>query len=103
MSNPFYPDTLNTPTCNVLNRQWRGTLPQLWQDCKDNNKKHPEQKVDCCDTVMQCKNPNEWFTTNNISASCVVKGSPDQPHFGDVQMSLSHAHKVKKKLSFGVY
>jgi len=117
MSNPFHPDPLNTPTCDVLNKKWHGTLPQIWKNCMDDPRKEkdPERKdmsdeekhaaamTDCCDSEMQCSNPNVWFRKNNISARCVLHKSPDQPHFGDVQMSLIHAHKVKKTLSFGVY
>lgn len=117
MSNPFHPDPLNTPTCDVLNKKWHGTFPQIWKNYMDDprKEKEPERKdmsdeekhaaamTDCCDSEMQCSNPNVWFRKNNISARCVLHKSPDQPHFGDVQMSLIHAHKVKKTLSFGVY
>lgn len=108
-NNPFNPDPLNTPTCDDLNKKWNGDLPQRWRDCMNDRRKdmsdeekHAAMKH-CCDSEMQCSNPNAWFVKNNISDQCVSHKSPDQPHFGDVQMSLIHAHKVKKTLSFGVY
>ena len=44
MSNPFHPDPFNTPTCDVLNKKWHGTLPQIWKNCMNDPRKDPERK-----------------------------------------------------------
>jgi hypothetical protein len=85
MSNPFHPDPLNTPTCDVLNKKWHGTLPHVWKNCMDDpskekdmsdEEKHAAAMTDCCDSEMQCNNPNVWFRKNNISTRCVLHKSP---------------------------
>jgi hypothetical protein len=100
-------------TCDTLEKQFsRGmfTLPQIWDHCvkdpsKNNNperknmskeEKHTSSIKDCCESIMQCNNPNEWFKKNNIQASCIVSSPPVQPHFGDIQYSTH-------PMMYGVY
>lgn len=121
MPNPFDPDPLNTPTCDVLNNEWNGNLSAEWKICMSdpNKKNNPERKnmsdqekhaiatTDCCKYVMHCIHPNAWFREQiDIKARCPTHKVIGRPHFGDVKMSQmiseKHTLKVHETLSFGV-
>jgi hypothetical protein len=111
-------DQINYPSCNELNNRWEKettTLKNQWRDCMGgtNMKNDPEnmglskedlikkENTFCCNEVMQCDKPNDWFQQNNINAMC-VPNKINRPHFGDLQL-ISHKRKILKTMMFGVY
>jgi hypothetical protein len=86
--------------CDTLDKKWgEDGLKQVWNNCVENNpiKNDPEWKgkskktVDskinsyCCEEVMQCCDPNDWFSKNSINVQCAIKKDPDYPVFGDIK------------------
>lgn len=113
---------LNT-TCDALNKEWISnnsatSLINEWMNCISGDnpiRKDPEwqklsdretdNKMDsyCCNLVMQCNNPNKWLHDNKINATCQLEKKPDEPHFGDIQLSSLHGNKIINTLKNGVY
>ena len=107
-------DPLDTPTCEGLDKRWKGRLKRSWNNCSTNNiiTKDPEWKelsatqkqakinTMCCEKVMQCSNPNEWLQNNNINVTCVGSSAPNQPHFG---LTKQHSAKITHPMLFGVF
>lgn len=94
-------------TCDNYDKLWKskgGSLKNEWLGCTQDNpiRKYDPSKVipTCCEEIMQCKNPNEWFQKNNINSTCIIHKKPDQPHFGTVQ---KQQYDLSKKMMIGVY
>jgi hypothetical protein len=114
MSNPIY-----YKSCNELNNNWEQgntTLKYKWTTCMEgaNMKNDPENKdlskedlikkenIFCCNKVMQCDKPNEWFQQNNINSICVTNKKINEPIFGDLHVD-SHRRKMLKTMMAAVY
>jgi len=117
---------LNYKSCNDLDARWNNNLRKEWDNCVKNNsissnpkwselsEKDIQQKINklCCDRVMKCSDPNDWFSkqspkinvmcsTSDIASSQDINRSEEgkkQPHFGNIQASNEIHH-----LLFGVY
>jgi hypothetical protein len=112
---------LNTQSCQKYEKTWKDGLKSHWDNCTNNTpenknplwnelsdvQKQEKINVECCDEILQCKDPNTWLKNNNYKFRCPVREKPNFPHFGTSQNQSSTNPLVNDKLlnnlKYGVY
>jgi hypothetical protein len=113
--NPYDPTPISQQNkeCNMLEIQYsngKQTMEQAWDNCVNDSRKNlGKEKTEkekrqnrievvknCCESVMQCNNPNEWFLEKNIKDKCTVSKPVSYPHFSSVKHTMND-------LMYGVY